>query len=1422
MQVFTVASMAVAAMLIVCAAAGTARDNTAISDLPPRMVRPTCGEAFLPTDLSLITEVEQTDVRELHLHGDYRIGHDDFVEHLGGLTRNLTLFYTEKTEFRLAMFPLDAAKLGLTLYDDKRQVVTKSLHGGERIERMIFAILQPNVTYTIVMVYSLGFGVATKCPKVTLEVAAQPTRMAAHFSDACSGAEEAIVIPSILPVETSNPPYYYEYSSTSEQFVYVGKESGGTGGSESGSFSVLNSYPVTIPSLPGHHGKWKLRALVHANFIDGGDIVLVLTQGNSTKDAPTPERCAANDPDSPMQCYYGARSMRNIYVLQEALWPGTDQQDGQYVLWLVRRKAERNLDRTCAPVQLTIQLHPLKESETFINCDVDPLPETFNAPGMYNNETGVLRFNADVLVNLTVRAQNAKITTSKKRSLLRMWVSNHNSLDVDLVLYKGSQIVAASMAYSGPEGIIYELERGVEYTISATILSGYRRYTSTDHDYYEFCDSFELQVHVFPISTANSEATTCSKASAPELGEYQKTLNSTGEWEFGAPDTSFPPYAFPIDKGAPIQQYRIFKDGIKFYLAKTTFFSALVSADTYGGTPLLMLTMQGSKQVLYSRTRTVGQEIYAELQQGWYRLDMMTPYVQRTGEVWSSISSAIPTCIRYNFRLRFSARTSCLSPLELPSELWDTANQHHHLFDEYRVPIGGTHFLAIAERTNPSSLHVKIGWTDAPVTMKVYEGGQSEVSNGAPVATSITLAQWDPNPEIFFNLKANQAYTLVFNFDLTNGASTRCQTFQLQLALLDTPPAPPTTKCESTEGFIDLGQLSPPIDLSTYDIYKPSTTVARRSAIVIRFSLNATAYFRMMADHDFTVHSMALALCACADPTECREQCVGPNMYFNGNEIPRKTLEAGDYSLEFIPWSTAMVNGRDLESDCARLHLRFVVSEIKQRKTPDLCPRSMQYLPRSLNRVGMLNRYYGEETHFLQHVLVNQKHFVDESTFTIGSPSLIRVFSPATGIGGSMIVMGADRQHVVALTEMGRAMYAVLPAGSYILSVSFSLMWSDIDKSTCTYVPLEVAITKQSSLTKLAEAAKGSDVETCANTHTFPTTMDFHGHDTLYRKPGAGIAFNKIINFSVVGTNGNVDVDIRSNFEVAGLAAVVEGEAQSADQGKQHVVYLMKHYPDRAFLNTALPPGTYRLVIFDPVGYYSPSVPLVACTPYSLHLRLTGGGHPPATITGAPGKPPSTVPPPSVRPHLDCDYYQYDVLPTQLTRPADSNAQWFSVRGKQFEIPFAQGHQADHPIPGNSQLVTRVQTTIVVFPGDFVRVWTHTEASVTGVRLRLFHGDNPAPIATGVTFGARTQSLAVKPVVDGDSATLKLEMTFYYRAAPQYKVDYRNCMHKMSLTTYELFMAVFPQTRMAELAACPTPVAEPWRSRTTRRATSKL
>ncbi len=199
-----------------------------------------CDYPELPTDLELITAVEATDVREVHLHGMYSIGADAFDYAAKKFVHNLTLQYPAVQRFRVAIQPHDATDLDIRLVmTDDGKMVHCSMNGQQAVERMIFAMLQPNVKYTLQVRYTKSSN-GVMCPRLMMELASQPDAQAVSFKESCDDSE-APVIPAIFP--KSETEYYFEYKSAEDTFVTLG----GTDDKER--FSQVGRYPIRVPHM---------------------------------------------------------------------------------------------------------------------------------------------------------------------------------------------------------------------------------------------------------------------------------------------------------------------------------------------------------------------------------------------------------------------------------------------------------------------------------------------------------------------------------------------------------------------------------------------------------------------------------------------------------------------------------------------------------------------------------------------------------------------------------------------------------------------------------------------------------------------------------------------------------------------------------------------------------------------------------------------------------------------------------------------------------------------------------------------------------------------------------------------------------------------------------------------------------------------
>ena len=178
-----------------------------------------CDLPELPTDLDLITSVEASNLNEVHLHGMYKIGLDPFQPGERAQVHNLSLRYSKLQEFRVSIQPHDAVELDLILINtEKSDIVSSSMNGGKAIERMVFAVLTPEVSYTLMIKYSMAWSWGINCPQVMVELATQPKEQAQQFTDVCEMVAPPS-IPIIRPTLAEN--FYFEFISDQKKPSWI-------------------------------------------------------------------------------------------------------------------------------------------------------------------------------------------------------------------------------------------------------------------------------------------------------------------------------------------------------------------------------------------------------------------------------------------------------------------------------------------------------------------------------------------------------------------------------------------------------------------------------------------------------------------------------------------------------------------------------------------------------------------------------------------------------------------------------------------------------------------------------------------------------------------------------------------------------------------------------------------------------------------------------------------------------------------------------------------------------------------------------------------------------------------------------------------------------------------------------------------------
>eukprot|EP00760_Papus_ankaliazontas_P019908 PhM_4_TR18079/c1_g1_i3/m.44846 len=360
-----------------------------------------CTRPVLPTDLDIISLIERGEDSEVHIHGRYSLDSLlDPVSPHGGNEHNITITPSQDLEMRFSLQALSRAVVFVTFYEGESTVVS-ARNGGLYLERMFFAELSAGKTYTIHVHYALSYTDGIECHEAIMEIAMEPKAVAKPILT-CREEHAAIAVPSVSP--TAGNKYYYHFETTDDFWASLD----GNDIDARKSTRHLQTVPLTVPHIPGHHQQWKVRVELQYNFLDGADVYAVVMPAETPYPAGTGPDLA--DCSSNKRCLYGYRALKNTFVLQSVITSGEGTSDGKYNLFIMQRTEGALPKRVCAPFSMSLDLFPLPQQASYLTCDVDPLPSSLHGPGLIDEVTHSLDLQRRILVNLTLRSQQATFT----------------------------------------------------------------------------------------------------------------------------------------------------------------------------------------------------------------------------------------------------------------------------------------------------------------------------------------------------------------------------------------------------------------------------------------------------------------------------------------------------------------------------------------------------------------------------------------------------------------------------------------------------------------------------------------------------------------------------------------------------------------------------------------------------------------------------------------------------------------------------------------------------------------------------------------------------------------------------------------------------------------------------------------------------
>ena len=434
-----------------------------------------CDRAQLPWDLDLLKRVEEArEGEELHLAGEYLLaqkGEEQYSEKEQGIVHVMKICdkCTDDFLFRYAISP---ARVDFAVSIRDATGVEKyavSSEGGKDVEKSVFHKLKKDSSYYLYVVYEAD-ATYTACMSVFIELSLTLLKDVVTLTqqdDECferDPKDQWWHGPQFVLASTKTPLPSYTFETRYDQPAGVGK----------GESFDYKGFSVVLPRLKGHDGQWRLVVQLRSEFIVGGDITAVLLGPGFSKRVPTLEECRTKSAGGVDECVFGVRGrVRNSYVIDAVI-----DAEKEWFVGFFRRMPDKGLTAPattpyCAAYHLLVEAKAESLEETFLSCDAQILPPSFNSPGYYYTPSGEMNVEQYVLLSEQHTTQRAVLQAAYD-SVLKVTI-DHPHLDVGLELYsftydtdgkqKDLTLVVDSDNFGKPETLTATLTNGMYYQL---------------------------------------------------------------------------------------------------------------------------------------------------------------------------------------------------------------------------------------------------------------------------------------------------------------------------------------------------------------------------------------------------------------------------------------------------------------------------------------------------------------------------------------------------------------------------------------------------------------------------------------------------------------------------------------------------------------------------------------------------------------------------------------------------------------------------------------------------------------------------------------------------------------------------------------------------------------------------------------------
>ncbi|KAN0043380.1 hypothetical protein ACTA71_011032 [Dictyostelium dimigraforme] len=1124
------------------------------------------------------------DLNFLGFDGEFHI-HETFYYNFKNFQKSITFTLTQKSAFRIYTAP-HVVDIDLWLYnksDPTKAVAHTSDMGGDE---NLYAELEAG-DYSIKFLF-FGQNKASQldCTTITLEVAITPTSLIQSRNQGFVCPNKAI-LPTISWTTLQNSGKLTYDSDVNQDGTTLNINDNGS----SDLYKFNASIPFTLPQL-NKINKYSVDISLGFDFLTGGSLNVLI----QSAELPPPSNLLCLKDGN---CTIGVHLSKSHSIIKTVLLPG------DYIIWIYDQTQEKDLaiQLPCLPFSMFIDINPAQQVEDFLNCQSFFLPSSFNEPG-YIDDGGFMYFDEDVYLDLSVKSVPITFNISQP-SYFRTFIPDFR-VDIDISLTKigVAQPIARSYKFGGDEEINAQLDQG------SYILTLY--YFGKNADV--FCDEYPLEVAIIPQSDYIDS--TCTTSNLPaELSTINQTLFNSATKSFtlnAASGQTIPQYQYVFKKDNINPQiittanFTIPDDGDEdgIYFFESIVESSFVLADIRLVITDLAMNEDQSNIVYigsHDRNRHI---ISLRLYPGDYMIQLQTPAIS------PNQINYLPTCLTFSLSMIIKPSNgdefdpSCFGLVNiLPGNLNTPAylgtSNRLHVSGEYLIPtlpiFTSTSTYHNFTVTQDSILRVYTQYNKVDIDLNLYENGK--------------LVSWNTRfyteEAMVYQLKKGSPYQLrIKYFRLSITSIPPCSTFNLEMVISPLQENPKDSCKELNQvpsNLIPTPTKTPFFSSGSYNFNQNSSAITFK----LPFVVPSVSLFRAVLSYDFIWNNLAIVLKSSSSSNIISDGVLG----FNRHEIEIIELVPGSYELDIYEPFPTQASQLNLKN-CVDFVLEVGI-QIKDDSDVDkdtvVCPVLM--FPSTFNSIGYLSPLSGDSLYFQETVLADVltgKDVITFSTKDSGESSLVRIYVPAHNKLDINVVLSysSSGATIVASRAIGEdIIYVHLDADDYTITFYYYGLGGPIPRlEDCPSFDVFISIVPDSQLLKNKVITS-----TCPNKTPLPTSIvsNLPTSNQYYRSMSITTQMTTIPFTTTNFTHFYANLDY--NDLVASMAMKLEGNYTKLGENIR-LSYTPLYQGGEAFINEVIPPGSYRLSIYDafkgPAPFNS-----IKCAPFSFsyYINSTAG-----------------------------------------------------------------------------------------------------------------------------------------------------------------------------------------------------------------------